>query len=175
LKLPFAADGIVDTVNIRISLGTCEKAAENGAFGTCFRHPFHRPQTRASGRFNLFLGSGAPSAQRASTAEPLFTFSISTLTHPPHLPPFLRGTYFGSTSSVPKMDSSPSTLRIMARGICRTVLPTGLRPRLPIHRGPLSSAVYSLFSRTQASSHERTTIAIPPCPFSSTLDRTRVP
>jgi hypothetical protein len=60
----------------------------------------------------------------------------------------LRGTYFGSTSSVPKMDSSPSTRRIMARGIYRTVLPTGLRPRLPIHRRPLSSGVYSLFSRT---------------------------
>src|SRR2546423_10740140 len=55
--------------------------------------------------------------------------------HPPSPPsPFLRGTYFGSTSSVPKMDSSRSTLRIMARGIHRTVLPTGLRPHLPIHR-----------------------------------------
>ena len=90
-------------------------------------------------------------------------------------PPFLRGAYFGSTSSVPKMDLSPSTLRIMARGIYRTVLPTGLRPRLPIHRRPLSSGVYSLFSGTQASSHERTTIANPPCPSSSTLDRTRFP
>jgi hypothetical protein len=36
------------------------------------------------------------------------------------------------------MDTSPSTLRIMARGIYRTVLPTGLRPRLPIHRRPQS-------------------------------------
>jgi hypothetical protein len=32
-------------------------------------------------------------------------------------PPFLRGSYFGSTNSIPKMDSSLSTLRIMARGI----------------------------------------------------------
>ena len=75
------------------------------------------------------------------------------------------------------MDPSPPTLRIMARGIYRTVLPTGLRPRLrprlPIHRRPLSSGVYSLFSGTQASSHELTTIAALPCP--STLDRTRVP
>jgi hypothetical protein len=39
------------------------------------------------------------------------------------------------------MDSSPPTLRIMARGIYRTVLPTGLRPCLSIHRRPLSSGV----------------------------------
>jgi hypothetical protein len=80
-------------------------------------------------------------------------------------------------SSVPKMDPSPPTLRIMARGIYRTVLPASLRPRprLPIHRRPLSSGVYSLFSGTQASSHELTTIAALPCPSSSTLDRTRVP
>ena len=39
-----------------ISLGTCEKAAENGAFGGCFQHPFHRTQTRASGRFTVALG-----------------------------------------------------------------------------------------------------------------------
>jgi hypothetical protein len=46
-------------------------------------------------------------------------------------------------------------------GLCYQL---GLRPRLPIHRRPLSSGVYSLFSRTHASSHERTTIATPPCP-----------
>jgi hypothetical protein len=78
-------------------------------------------------------------------------------------------------SFVPKTDLSPSTLRIMARGIYRTVLPTGLRPRLPIYRRPLSSGVYSLFSGTQALSHELTTIAALPRPSSSTLDRTRVP
>jgi hypothetical protein len=38
------------------SLGTCEKAAENGALGGCFRHPFHQRPSRAPGRFNLFLG-----------------------------------------------------------------------------------------------------------------------
>ena len=131
----------------------------------------------ASARFNHFLGSSAPSAQRASTAEPLLTFSTSTLTHPLHLPPFLRVTYFGSTSSVPKMDSFPSTLHIMARGIYRTALPTGLRPRprLPIHRRPLSSSVHSLFSCTHASSHEHTITATRACSSSSTLDRTRFP
>src|SRR5436305_2135193 len=56
-----------------ISLCTCEKAAENSAFGSCFRRPFHHTPTRPSGRFNLFLGSSAPSDQRASTAEPLLT------------------------------------------------------------------------------------------------------
>jgi hypothetical protein len=134
--------------------------------GGCFRHTFHHTPTHRLGRFNLFLGSSAPSAQRASTVELLLTFSTSTLTLPTS-PPSSEGTYFGSTSSVPKMDSSPSTLRIMACGIYRTVLPTGLRP--------LSSGVYSLFSHTHASSHERTTIAIRPCSSSSTLDRTRVP
>jgi hypothetical protein len=89
--------------------------------------------------------------------------------------PFLKGTYLSSTSSVPKIDSSPSTLRIMARGVYRTTLPTGLRPHLLIHRRHLSSGVYSLFSQTHASSHERTTIATPPYLSSSTLDRTRVP
>jgi hypothetical protein len=104
-----------------------------------------------------------------------FRHPLSLKPPPPPPPLFLRGTYFGSISSVLKMDSSPSTLRIMARGIYRVVLPTGLRPRLPIHRRPLSSGVYSVFSQTHALSHERTTITIPPCPFSSTLDRTRVP
>jgi hypothetical protein len=82
----------------------------------------------------LFLGSRAPSAQRASNAD-----CCSRFRHPLSLtlpPPFLRGAYFGSTSSVPKMNLSPFTLHIMARGIYRTVLPTGLRPRLPIPSSP---------------------------------------
>jgi hypothetical protein len=146
-------------------MGTCGKAAENGAFGSCFRDPFRRSSTRRLAALTFFRPW---CAQRASTAEPL-------LTHPPHLSPSSEGLILGSTSSVSKMDLSPSTLRIMARGIYRTVLPTGLRPRLPIHRRPLNSGVNFLFSRTHASSHERTTVATPPYPFSSTLDRTRVP
>jgi len=71
--------------NYYISHCTCEKAAENGAFGCCFRHPFHHTPTRASGRFNLFLGSGAPSAQRASTAD----FCCSRFRHPLSLTPLL--------------------------------------------------------------------------------------
>ena len=69
----------------RISLGTCEKAAENSAFGTCFRHPFHHTPTRTSGRFNLFLGSSAPSAQRASTVIVAHVFDIHS--HSPSPPP----------------------------------------------------------------------------------------
>jgi len=139
---------------------------KTAALGGCFRHPFHQSPTRTPGRFSLFLGSRAPSAQGASNSDPLLTFLDISLSLP--FPP-LRN-YFGPTSSVPKMDLSPSTLCIMARGIYRAVSPTGLRPRLPLHRRPLSSGVYSLFSGTQASSHECTTITAPPCPFSSTLD-----
>src|SRR5271155_1228168 len=70
----------------RQSLCTCEKAAENGAFGSCFRHPFHHTPTRASGRFNLFLGSGASSAQRASTAETV-AHGFDIHSHSPSPPP----------------------------------------------------------------------------------------
>jgi hypothetical protein len=65
-------------------LRTCEIAAENGAFGGCFQHPFHRTQTRASGRFNLFLGSdGAKRPESLHRRLLLLTFSTSTLTYPP--------------------------------------------------------------------------------------------
>jgi len=148
--------------------------AENGGPGGLFSAPFPPEPNPQSGRFNHFLGSSAPSAQRASSAPLLTFFDIHSHSTSP-FPPFFRGAYFGSTSSVPKMDLSPSTLRIMARGIYRTVLPTGLRPRLPIDCRPLSSGVYSLFSGTQASSHELTTVVALSCPSSSILDRTRVP
>jgi hypothetical protein len=117
----------------RFSLCTCEKAAENGALSTT-------PQPARSGRFNLFLGSDGPSAQRASTADFVaHVFDIHSHSPSPPLPPghpVLRGTYFGSTGSVPKMDPSLSTLRIMARGIYSTVLPTALRPCLPCPSSP---------------------------------------
>jgi hypothetical protein len=57
------------------------------------------------------------------------------------------------------MDSSPSTLRIMARGIYRTVLLTVLRPCLC--RRPLSLAVYFFFRRTYALTYKRITITVP--------------
>jgi hypothetical protein len=139
----------------RISLCTCEQAAENSAFGSGFRQLFHHTPTRASGRFNLFLGSGAPTVAHI----------LDIHSHAPSPPPVLRETYFGSTNSVPKIDSSPSTLRVVARGKYRTVLPTAIRRCLPLHRRPFSSGVYSLFRRTYASSHERTTIAGPPALF----------
>jgi hypothetical protein len=37
---------LINTGYNRLSLCTCEKAAENGAFGSCFRHPFHHAPTR---------------------------------------------------------------------------------------------------------------------------------
>ena len=76
--------------NIRISLCTCEKVAENGALrggGACFWHPFYDTQTRTSSRFNLFLCSNASSAQRASPIEPFFDI----YSHPFHLRPFIEG------------------------------------------------------------------------------------
>jgi hypothetical protein len=72
-------------INHSISLCTCERAAENGAFGSCFRQPFHHSPTRTSGRFNLFLGSSAPSAQRASTVIVAHVFDIHS--HSPSPPP----------------------------------------------------------------------------------------
>ena len=119
--LPFVGD--IPRIN-RISLCICEKAAENDAFGSCLRHPFHHNPTRTSGRFNLFLGS---------SPESLHCRNI-------HSHPFLRGTYFGSTSSVPKMDSSPSTLRIMARCIYRTVFANWPSPSPPYPSSPSRSA-----------------------------------
>jgi hypothetical protein len=158
----------------RISLGTRENTAR---LWELFSAPFPHTPTRRLAALTFYRLQHTKRLESLHRRKPLLTLSTSTFTPPSPFLPFLRGTYFGSTSSIPKMDSSPSTLRIMARCIYRTALPTGLRPRprLPIHRRPLSSGVYSLFGRTHASSHERTTIATPPCPSSSTLDRTRVP
>jgi len=93
-----------------ISLCTCEKVAENGCPGGCFRHLLDQSPTHTSGRFNHFLGFSASNADHSSRfRHPL---SLTLLS-----PPFLRGTYFGSTGSVPKIDLSSSTLRIIACGI----------------------------------------------------------
>lgn len=60
----------------------------------------------------------------------------------------------------------------MADGIYGTVFPTCLRLYLP--GPPLSSGFHFLFSQTQASSHKRTTNAIPLCSYPSTLVIVRV-
>jgi hypothetical protein len=67
----------------RISLCTCENVAENSALGSCFRQPFH------------------PEEPPPQTVAHVFT-----LTPPPSSS---SEAYFGSTSSVPRMDSSRST------------------------------------------------------------------
>jgi hypothetical protein len=67
----------------RISLRTCEKVAENGGPGAPFSAPFPPKPNSLSGRFNLFLGPGAPSAQRASCR--LF-LTFSTQLPSPSLP-----------------------------------------------------------------------------------------
>jgi hypothetical protein len=61
----------------------------------------------------------------------------------------------------------------MAHGIYGTVFPTCLRLYLP-GPPPLSSGFHFLFSQTQASSHKRTTNAIPLCSYPSTLVIVRV-
>ena len=100
--------------NYRYSLCTCEKTAESGALCTT-------PQPTRSGRFNLFLGSEAPSAQRASTVDfithifDIYSHLFSSLLPPSH--PIFRRTYFGSISSIPKMDPSLSTLYIIVCSI----------------------------------------------------------
>jgi hypothetical protein len=63
----------------------------------------------------------------------------------------------------------------MARGIYKTVLLTGFRSHLLIYRRLISLSVYSLFSGTQALSHERIIIIGPPCLSSSILNWTRFP
>ena len=146
--------------------------AENGGpGGLFFGHPFPSP-TPASGRFNLFIGFSAPSVQRASNANRCSRFR-HPLSHSP-LPPSSEGPILAPRAPSPKWTSLHLPCASWL-AIYRSVLPTGLRPRLPTHRRPLSLGVYSLFSGTQASSHELTTIAALPCPSSSTLDRTRVP
>ena len=58
-----------------------------------------------------------------------------------------RATNFGSSSSIPKMDLSRSTLRVMAGGIYRMLFPSGFRPSFPSRPPSLSLGAYSLFSR----------------------------
>jgi len=55
----------------------------------------------------------------------IFSYYLSPLPH------FSRGAYFGSSSSLPKIDFSPIYLLVLARSIYGTVFPTGLRPCLP--------------------------------------------
>jgi hypothetical protein len=152
-------------------------AAENGASGGCFRDPFHQRPSRAPGRFNLFLGYSRQ-ASKASSLPPrelLLTFFDVLFSLPPPLPFLFRGSYFGSSSSVPKIVFSRPTLRVMARGIYGTPSPTSLRPCLPRRPPSRISSFNFLLSQTRTLSHERTNIIIPPCLCSSTLDRSRVP
>jgi hypothetical protein len=147
-------------------LCTCEREAENGSQSRRFRRPFHRTPTHASGRFNLFLGPRRQACKVSLSlhGRPWVTFS----THSPS-PPLPERPILGSSSSVPKMDLSRSTLRVMAGGIYRMLFLSGFRPP------SLSLGVYSLFSRIHVSSHGRTTIAIPACVFPPTLDDSRFP
>ena len=127
--------------------------------GGCFQSSFPRT-LHAPRHFNLFLGFRVKSDYgfEPSTRRLFPTFSTTIFC------------YFDSTTSVPKIDFSQCTLHTMARGIHGTLFPTGLRTRLPSLTLPLSSSVFF-----QASSHERTIIAIPPCLFPRTLDGSLFP
>ena len=105
--------------------------------------------------------------------KPLLMFSISILTHPTPSPsppplPFFQSNVFGSSSSVPKIDFSPSILRVMARDTNGTVFLTGLRPHLP-RRSPLSSCLSFLLT------HERATIANPSLSLAIHIGQTLFP
>jgi hypothetical protein len=75
---------------------------KTAALGRRFRHLVHQSPTRASGPFNHFLGSGAPSAQSASTADCCSRF------RPPlslTLPPSSEGPILAPRALSPKWTS----------------------------------------------------------------------
>ena len=112
--------------------------------------------TSAPVRFNPFLGP-----RRQACKVSLSPYGRHVFRHTPPSPP---PTNFGSSSSVPKMDLSRSTLWVMAGGICRMLFPSGFRPP------PLRLGVYSLLSTIHLSCHGGTIIAIPACLSPPTLD-----
>jgi hypothetical protein len=64
-------------------LCTCEREAEKGDFGSCFRHPFHRPPTCAPGPFNRMYG-GNLLKRRQETAPLEAVFRVLS-TAPQHV------------------------------------------------------------------------------------------
>jgi len=74
-------------------LGSCEKAAESGASGGCFRGPFRPPQT-CGPRCSFYVL--VPSFEGF---EPLRRSVIPGIL-PPLPPILLQGTYFGSYPSL---------------------------------------------------------------------------
>jgi hypothetical protein len=108
-----------------MKLCPCERVAEKGDFGSCTQ-----PVALT------FFRSQAPSVQ--GFFEPPRQ-SVGHVFDTPLPLPSPRTTCFGSSSSVPKMGLSRSTLRVMAGGIYRMLFPSGFRPP------SLSLGVYSLF------------------------------
>ena len=85
--------------NHNLSLGTCEKVAENGALWELFSASFPPHPTRAPGRFNLFLGPRRQACKVSMSlhGRPWVTFS----THSP-LPSPPRATNFGLLKLCPQ-------------------------------------------------------------------------
>jgi hypothetical protein len=128
--------------------GTCERAAENGASGGCFRRPFHCTPTRRPRRFKLTPPS-------FDGFEPLrCTLTFSPLPSPPRKRPIL------APRPLTLKWTSLDLLRVMVRGICGTLFPPVHRPHFLTHPPSLRLAVYFLCSPTRVFNHE---ITIPSC------------
>jgi hypothetical protein len=144
-------------------LGTCEKAAENGGSGGCFRRPFHLTLTRGPRRFRLL--------RQALTVSSLHVQAVSLLFFPPSSH---KGPILGSSTSDPEIDFSRSLVGHGSRYMWDSV-PICPSPSLPYSSPSLSLGVYPLSSPTRAFNHERNTIVISPCLSSSALDGFREP
>jgi hypothetical protein len=103
-------------------------AAENDAFGGCFRRPFHSTPTRGPRRFRL--------PRQALTVSNLLLQAISIL--------FSHGTYFGSSTFEPEMDFSRSLVGHDSRYMWDSV-PICPSPSLSLpYSGPLFKLRYLL-------------------------------
>jgi hypothetical protein len=112
---------------------TCEKAAENGAWGGCFRRRFHRTPTREPRRFKPFSRSCAkPSTRR------LFPDSS------PSLPTFYKGPILAPRPLSPKW-TSLDFLRVVPGNTYGTLSPALHRPRF-LTRPPSLTLTFTSFT-----------------------------
>jgi hypothetical protein len=156
---PFVPSCASSSFLLQLCCPTCEKVAENGAFGELFSATLPPQPNPPSGCFNLFLGF----PRQAPNFEPPQQ-TCSCFRHPfctPPLPSF-RATYFGTTSSAPKMGPLRSTLPVMARGIYGTVFPPSLHPfpsPVVLPRRPPASSISVLHLHHQHKYHCTCTIS----------------
>jgi DNA-binding LacI/PurR family transcriptional regulator len=112
----------------------------------------------------MYLGTCGKVAENG-VLKALFSTPVSPTLSLLSLPSsLLSAICFGSSKSVPQMDLSQSTLRLMARDTYGTPSSASVRPHFP-KLGRL------LTSRASSHGHGRITIATPPFLSPSTLDR----